>query len=237
VSPFFLDVTEFTVGHFNSILSKIPASFTMPLPPTSQGSIYDVACTWLGPGNSANDKKPVNCLPVATAAEACTLVGGLLPTEAQWEHAARGRGQGRAYPWGNQTPACCSANVQFALHGPFSQGLNTSCKSSGTVPVGSFESDPCGGVNDVSRDSVLDLAGNVSEWVADQYYAYDDPCWGQGVPLNPMCPVIATNNNLARGGDFSGDDANPVDGRGAMREQGLTGPGVGFRCAYKDGAP
>lgn len=87
--------------------------------------------------------------------------GFRLPTEAEWEYVAGGRGEDRVYPWGNDTPMPRHGNFQLAA----SLGLSSQRSASvggGVRVVGDF---PAG----ASRDGVLDLAGNVSEWCADTY--------------------------------------------------------------------
>src|SRR5262249_12312892 len=104
LSPFYLDEAEFTVGEFDALLAAQPGAITEEMPPKRDPSSSLTAnCSWLG-GKAGTEHLPLNCVPRKTAAQICGLRGGLLPSEAQWEHAARGRGQHRKYPWGDDEP-------------------------------------------------------------------------------------------------------------------------------------
>jgi formylglycine-generating enzyme required for sulfatase activity len=113
-------------------------------------------------GNSTYDLYPVVWVTKEYAEQYCDWRGARLPSEAEWEKAARGTDQ-RYYPWGNQT------NLALRANGPGSEdGFEL------TAPVGSF---PLG----VSPYGVFDMAGNVSEFIADNY---EDQSTGRSYPLS-----------------------------------------------------
>lgn len=109
-------------------------------------------------------------------------LGGSLPTEAQWEYAARGP-DGLIYPWGNDPPTCAMANI-FDCEG-------------GTTPVGIY---PDG----ASWVGALDMVGNVWEWVADVYDADYYRRVGNGVQ-DPTGPGSGTYVGL-RGASWDNDE-------------------------------
>lgn len=150
---------------------------------------------------------PVIGISWVQAQEYCQWAERRLPTEAEWEKAARGT-DGRIYPWGNMRPTIELAN--------FNHHVNE------TVQVGMFE-------NGASPYGVLDMAGNAWEWVAD---GYQSDFYSHSPEENPISdsPV---NRRVLRGGNW---DSNQDGIRVTNRFWAFPGRNDidGFRCANSD---
>jgi formylglycine-generating enzyme required for sulfatase activity len=136
LGPFLLDVAEVTVSEYSACVDEGPCK----TPATQTGN----ACNW---GLGDRGDHPVNCVDWDDATTFCAWAGKRLPTEWEWEWAARGRDEARIYPWGQVDPTtqACWARTTTDL-------------TLRTCPVGAHSPDGD------SRDGVQGLAGNVSEW-------------------------------------------------------------------------
>ena len=100
----------------------------------------------------AGDDHPARCVDWNQARIFSEWVGGRLPSEAEWEYAARGGGKKQTVPWGDKTPSCAHASFSDA-----------SCGKPAVFPV-------CDKPLGNTAQGLCDMSGNVAEWVADIYH-------------------------------------------------------------------
>ena len=159
-------------------------------------------------------KHPVTGVTWQGATKLCGWLGGRLPTEAEWELAARGT-EGRLYPWGNK-PACGYAVDRT---GRTDESGKQSCAATG--PREGWDQ-PMAGLRGIQQ-----LSGNVWEWALDWYGPYD-----AAATTDPRGPATGTRR-VQRGGGWRSESS--ADFRGAGRasappDQKL--PDMGFRCVW-----
>lgn len=236
LSAYYIDVTEVTAAEY----MKCVDAGECGQPGTVEKCNYNGDLNNWGPGGkpkSGREQHPVNCVNSEEAQKYCQWRGAQvdaanaskfdLPTEAQWEMAARGdcekngkaasddagcKAAMRRYPWGNAAANCkLAAIVEANVAG---------CGANTTLLVGSK---PAG----ASPYGLLDAAGNVSEWTRDWY---DASYYSVSPSTNPLNKVNATYKAYRGGSAFSVEVSIRSAFRGQLYPKG-TYHHIGFRCA------
>ena len=232
VSTFCIDRTEVTVGDYQACVDKGICERALdhvswPDLKEAQKKKYSGFCN---AGKADKAKHPINCVAWAMADNYCKQAGARLPTEAEWEYAARGSSQ-RKYPWGDDPPGAKFLNACDKQCAEWKRTQKDPDKTMfdeddgflATAPVGSF---PAG----ASAHGVLDLAGNVWEWTADWYEPYSETEPNEP-PVDPKGPAKGEKRVL-RGGDYFG--VEPDWSRPSYRWKTIPDTynhAIGFRCA------
>ncbi len=229
MSAFCIDLTEVTVAAYKACsdrgeCKRAPVSNEWDGLTAAESRAYDPLCNARDP--ALRGAHPMNCVAWDMAATFCTANGKRLPTEAEWEYAARGS-DGRRYPWGDEAPNETLLNACGKECGELGKQARLPLdplymKDDGwpsTAPVGSF---PRGR----SRVGALDLAGNVWEWTGDWYAPY-----GADAQTDPKGPGQG-KARIVRGGAWNTSSLAQlrptVRHRDPPDKRSFT---IGFRCA------
>ena len=160
---------------------------------------------------------PINCVSWDQAEAFARWAGARLPSEAEWEFAARSRGQHRRFPWGDQQASCQHGMLDAE------DGLGSGCGSGKTTaPVCTHRSGD-------SAEGLCDLAGNVGEWVADWHGPYDL------APTDGTPQTTPSELRIARGGSWKNTAGGVRAGIRGRNYPSLQHPGVGIRLARSVG--
>lgn len=229
LDAYWIDQTEVTNAQFAEFVSL--TGYVTSAEKAGGGNAYGESgwgeipgANWRQPrGSGSNlselDSHPVVLVSWADASEYCAWAGGQLPTEAQWEFAARGS-SAPLYPWGNDISGSrlnyCDINC------PFGGGVQDKNADDGyrfTSPAGSYQ-------NGASWIGALDMSGNVWEWVQDWY---DDEYYGRSGRSNPAGPSDGIARVL-RGGSWSSyPNVLRATNHDAQRPD-VANSDFGFRC-------
>jgi formylglycine-generating enzyme len=242
VSSFRLDKYEITVGRFRNFVMAGTSTQAMPPAPGAgahaaiAGSGWNAAfdasltadtaaltaaleCdalfqTWTdAPG--ANENRPINCITWFEAMAFCAWDGGYLATEAEWNYAAAGGSEQRAFPWSSPASSTEIDSTRAA----------TLCGADG-MPACDFEDVIAVGTKPAGdgRFGHADLAGNMDEWALDFGNLYVNPC-------TDCASLVSAGTRIVRGGNFhfaSGQARTGVRGGFPPQQRAAE---TGARCA------
>ncbi|MFH1529767.1 MAG: SUMF1/EgtB/PvdO family nonheme iron enzyme [Pseudomonadota bacterium] len=199
LDSYYVDVAEVTIAMYRRCVEA--GACVAPQP--------GAGCNW---GEEGRDTHPANCTNWFQAGAYCAWVGKQLPTEAQWEKAARGV-DGRIWPWGNEAPTC--------EHCAMGEG-GVGCGTGGTLPV-------CSKPAGRTPYGACDMAGNVMEWVEDPQ---DADFYRASPERNPVNPGGDKSRlHCLRGGERAYTIVNflRTSNRDGLQPD-FTNYGIGFRC-------
>jgi formylglycine-generating enzyme required for sulfatase activity len=223
INAFYIDRTEVTVESYREC---VQAGICKPATTVHWSNITEVErekwsqfCTWNQPKLTHH---PINCVDWYQARAYCIWKNLRLPSEMEWEYAARGS-DARMYPWGNQLPgplllnACgdeCINQLAKVVREDWRRMYTGSDGWPATAPIGAIPGDR-------SPFGVFDMAGNVAEWVNDEY----KECYRADCRVNEQLHVV-------RGSAWASADATfPRCANRGIRAPDRRHDRVGFRCA------
>lgn len=236
IDTFCIDINEVTAGEYKACSDVGECQRPDPIPDYPKTTnipdeVHDAnRKTWAefcNFGKEDRSRHPINCVSWALSDTYCRYKKARLPTEAEWEYAARGS-DGRKYPWGDEPGdmlrmnACGRECIKWEKqHGlkPDQQMYDTDDGFPGTAPVGTF-------IKGQTRFGANDFIGNVWEWTGDWFEVYKSE-----EALNPT-GAPAGERKAIRGGGFNGGTPlwlNPAFRYHQMAD--ASAPGIGFRCA------
>ena len=201
-------VSRFSIGKYEVTVRQYKAceadgACTRPVKTSDDVDVFNY-------GGEDRDLHPINGVTWEQARDYCRWENKRLPTEAEWEKAARGADR-RKYPWGDDLPSC----KYTVMHGEY-PGCNTML----TSKVGRKQ-------GDVSPYGVHDMAGNVAEWVQDWY----NPKYYTSSPTrDPTGPETGSKRATRGAGYYSGPERMNIGARNFAKPDEANAE-IGFRCA------
>jgi formylglycine-generating enzyme len=202
VPAFRLGRTEVTVAQYRACVDAGACGV-----PSDPNPVF--ACNF--PREDREDH-PINCVTWEQARAFCAFAGGRLPSEAEWEYAARGLGREVVNPWGDAQATCALAVMD--------EGSGVGCGLEHTWPV-------CSKPAGLTPQGLCDMLGNAGEWLEDAYHdSYTGAPADGAAWLTPETATRAT-----RGGSFQSERWEAQLARRGSRDPIYPNGGSGLRCA------
>jgi len=189
INDFYMSKTEITVDQYRKCVESGVCDN-----PNEFHEYSNDDCNWR---HTDRLNHPINCLSWKQARAFAKWVGGDLPSEAQWEYAARSRGKDIKYPWGNTNATCqhqflCDISCEFTIiNNGYSNSGGRGCGKNRTWEV-------CKKKKGNTEQDLCDMEGNVSEWVLDDLHDnYEEaPNNDQGWCKNQEHDCIHSENDI-----------------------------------------
>jgi len=246
VAPFWMDETEVTVEAFSSCVRagacQAEKDVSWDRISEEDRSLWSLACNW---GKKDREQHPINCVDWYQATAFCAWAGKRLPTEVEWEFAARGGPKKLRHPWGDRAPDASLANgcgaecvAWFAAQKKQREPLHD--QDDGwptTAPAGRFPA-----LGTPTPFGLKDMVGNVWEWTSSP--PGDDYSGPRAALARLDCKNVAhiqcqaTAKRSNRGSGWS--DTRAAGLRGSQRGSDVASDRtstLGFRCAWAPAEP
>ena len=241
VSPFYVTDHEATVAEARAS-GVLGTQDVAPWSGLMTGDVRDF-CTYTIDPDPEQDPKPVTCVSWEGARKYCESLGATLLTEAQFEYLAGAR-RSQPHVWGVDEPRCDDAvwgmGQNLMIAAPCAHRLDPS-SIGGPIALTSKSAGDLGPPRErdvlvLPGGPVFDLAGNLTEWVVDDFQRQSEPCWNRpesNVFVDPVCTTPGVDGELKtiKGSNWS-STARQL--RAAQREHAvpfLVGIDLGIRCA------
>ncbi|NOU26856.1 MAG: SUMF1/EgtB/PvdO family nonheme iron enzyme [Polyangiaceae bacterium] len=232
ISSFYADRDELTVGRMRDLVRRGLVT-SEPVRHTDDRKATSL-CTYRGPDDPSGDDLPLNCVSRVQAGAYCAAEGARLLRDAEFAYLAGNGARGTAFSWGDSEDVCAHAVVGRNVLPIELDGSIEGFSDCRVVRPGLTYGPVAAALAAVDGDLALGvrgLAGNLVEWVEDDYDAITGPCWSGALFLNdPVC-VTPAHETMTRGGGWNLPAFSASSQFRSATRTGAASIYAGFRCA------